>query len=65
MIEIGGLCVLLQLTENLSRQVRIDDLLYQQETLKGEMVEAKRHLMIPSDSWNFECEYSYSIISIP
>lgn len=49
-------CVL-QLSETLARSARIDELLHKQDTLKREMTEAKRCLMVPSGSWNFECRY--------
>jgi len=39
------------------RHVQIQKLLYKQDQLKKEMAEAKSRLMIPAQTWNYECKY--------
>lgn len=51
------------MSDNVTRQARIDELLYQQNLLKREMVEAKCRLMVPASAWNYDCELSQLPVS--
>lgn len=45
-----------KLSEEALRHTRIEELLYQQDLLKREMMDAKNRLMVPPSSWTYDCK---------
>ena len=48
-----------KLSEETLRRSRIEELLYQQDMLKREMMDAKNRLMVPAGNWSYEREFDF------